>query len=233
MQHPFKFTQHQNKTTATSNSYMGNIKKKLPPRNQPARRIPHGNINFNLNISNQPLQHSKNSIATPWGSPPLDLSPPARDRPESSPPPVRDTLPPRAPPPRRSHGCPRTPPPARARSSSTVSASASSITCDTLSLVADWPRSRTALPAPTEIQASSFASNLRNTRTISSFVSADTGVAGAEDDNSAFLGDGDDGMLPATEEDGEDERALRLSPPGSCGSHGARGARGEEAALAK
>jgi hypothetical protein len=98
---------------------------------------------------------------------------------------------PRAPPPRRSHGRPRAPLHARARFSSTASASASSITRDTSSSVAALPTlSNSATSSDRKIRLSSFASNLQNTRSISSFVSAGTGVASAEDDDSAFLSDG-------------------------------------------
>jgi len=31
------------------------------------KKTPHSNMNLDLNISNQPLQHSKYFTATPWG----------------------------------------------------------------------------------------------------------------------------------------------------------------------
>jgi hypothetical protein len=173
------------------------------------------------------LQYLKNSTATSRGSPPTDLSPPAW----SSPP---GTLP------TSCIAASEIPPlPFRAATH------AGEVLLDGVGVdLLRYARHHVvgdhvahALEQRRQLRprdpTSSFASNLRNTRSISSFISTSAGVTGAEEDDGAFLGDRDDGMLHAEEEDGEDERAPSLSSPASCGGRGARGVRGEGAALAK
>jgi hypothetical protein len=158
---------------------------------------PHGNMNFDLNISNQPLQHSKNSTTTSWGSPPPHLSPPAW----SLPPPARSTLPASC---AATLEIPRSPSRAATRASEDLLDGVGLLRCVRHLIVSGRvaPISNSAASSDREIRPSSFASKFRNTRSISSFVSAGVGVDGAEDDAGAFLGDGDDGVLPAAEEDG-------------------------------